>query len=482
MAIEFILVRDPDGVVRGVLADKIGAGEEYAQILKLGYGADGALSLLDEKPSTESAQTAANGFLSAVAAALAGTLEVDLPDAQKTPSGALRVGNTKTKLRDEFPTGGLKSALWDLVATGSGMAVSTGNGTTGSYLLISSGTTINAETIVRSKDIFSLPLRLAAFVTASQRIANQEFFVELIEVDAAGAPVVGTSQTNAGTSPNHASVKFDGISATSALMTARSGDAPEFVSAATTITTTAPTGTGPNWFPSGLVELQVSGEHVQLLQAPVDTLAAATAARRITQAAPDPEALYKLQIRARNLGTAPATSTDWRVHAIRLFDYTRLDVNVIGGPGHGAAASAVAVNVAGGTLALSAGTNLAGDIGVQYRANAIGGGTPANVNSPATPAAQSLKAGAGRITSYDLSNVAAQPRYLKVFNTAGAVVLGTTPAAFEIAIPAGQTKTLGPAGGIALTAGIQIAVTGARGLTDATAITLGDVVGHIETV
>jgi hypothetical protein len=457
--------------------------------LKLGYGADGDLSLLDEKPSTQAAQTAANGFLSAIAAALAGTLDVDLPDAQKTPSGALRVGNTKTKLRDEFPTGGLKSALWDLVATGSGMAVSTGNGTTGSYLLISSGTTINAETIVRSKDVFQLPLRLAAFVTASQRIANQEFFVELIQVDAAGAPVVGTSQTNAGTAPNYAAVKFDGTLATSALVAARSGGAPEFVSAASTITTTAATGTGPNWFPAGMVELQVSGEQVQLLQAAVDTTAANPPARRITQAAPDPEALYKLQIRARNLGTAPATSTDWRVHAIRLFDYTRFDVNVIGGPGHGGPASAVPVNVAGGTLALSAntptlaaGTNLAGDFGVQYRANAIGAGTPANVNSPATPVAQSLKAGAGRITSYDLSNVAAQPRYLKVFNTAGAVTMGTTPAAFEIAIPPGQTKTLGPAGGIALTAGIQIAVTGARGLTDATAITLGDVVGHIETV
>jgi hypothetical protein len=434
MAIETITVKDAADATKGVLADKIGEGEEYAQVFKFGYGADGALTLLAEKPATEAAQTTGNAALASIdtkltdaataanqatsnaalgapddaeaagtsdgtivgllkrartllgtiASAVTNTLTVggtvdvanfpatqpvsgpltdvqlraaavlvDYLAAQKTPSGALRVGNTKTKLRDEFPTGGLKSALWDLIATGSGMTVATGNGTTGSYLLISSGTTINSETIVRSKDVFTLPARFAAFVTASQRIANQEFFVELIEVDAAGAPVVGTSQTNAGTAPNYACVKFDGTVATEARVAARSGNAPEFLSAASTITTTVATGSGPNWFPAGMVELQITGEHVQLLQAAIDVTTAATPARRITQCAPDPEALYKLQIRARNLGTAPASTTDWRVHAIRLFDYSRFDVSVIGGPGHSGAGSSVPVNVAGGSLGLT---------------------------------------------------------------------------------------------------------------------------------
>ena len=490
MALETILVKDAAGTNRGVIVDKIGAGEDYVQVNKLAYGADGTVTLLEEKPATEAAQTSANAALGAPADAeaasgdgsivallkrartllgniatalsgtltvggtvavsnlpatqpvsgtvsvsggataanqatanaalgapadaeasadgsivallkrlrtlLGGTLAVALPASQQTPSGAVRIGNSRTKIRDEFPTGGLKSALWDLIATGAGMTVTTGNGTTGSYLLIASGTTINSETIIRSKDIVSLPARLAAFVTASQRIANQEFFVELIEVDASGVPVVGTAQTNAGTSPNHASVKFDGTTATNALVTVRSGNAPEFVSAANTIVTTVATGTGPNFFPAGMVELQVTGEHVQLLQAAIDVTTAATVARRITQAAPDPEALYKLQIRARNLGTAPASSTDWRVHAIRLFDYARLDVSVIGGPGHGAAGSSVPVNVSGGSLSLTG--TLPAIVG-QAAHDAVLAGNPVRV------AARALTANYAAVASGDTADL-----------------------------------------------------------------------------
>lgn len=305
--------------------------------------------------ATEATIAAINAKLPALSG---GRLPIVLPPGQTSAVGAVLVGNNKSKIRDEFPAGGLNPDLWDLVNLGTGMTVTTGNGTTGSYLAIASGQTTNTETIIRSKDSFTLPVRLAAFVTASNRIANTECFVELIEVDAAGAPVtVAASQTNAGTARNHASVKFDGTTATSALVTVRSGGAPEFVSAGSTITTTAATGTGPNFFPAGFVELQATGEHVALLQAAIDVNTAATVARRVTQAAPNPEALYKLQIRVRNLASAPASSIDWRVHAIRLFDYTRLTAEVIGGPGHGAAAMAVAVNVAGGSVGLS-GTNL----------------------------------------------------------------------------------------------------------------------------
>jgi hypothetical protein len=305
--------------------------------------------------ATEATIAAINAKLPAL---LGGRLPVAIGDPMSA-SGAVLVGNNKSKIRDEFPAGGLNTALWDTIATGSGMTVTTGNGTTGSYLNIASGQTINAETIIRSKDSFTLPVRLAAFVTASNRIINNECFVELIEVDAAGAPVtVAASQTNAGNWRNHTSVKFDGATATSALVTVRSGGAPEFASAGSTITTTAATGSDPNFFPAGFVELQATGEHVALLQAAIDATTAATVARRVTQAAPNPEALYKLQIRVRNLGTAPASSINWRVHAIRLFDYTRFTAEVIGGPGHGAPAMGVPVNVAGGSVGLT-GTNLA---------------------------------------------------------------------------------------------------------------------------
>lgn len=304
----------------------------------------------------------------------ANPLPVNLPSTQRSASGAVLIGNNKSKLRDEFATGGLDPLVWDAIATGAGMSFSTGNGTTGSYLLMTSGTTINSETIIRSKEMFTLPVRLAAFVTASQRIANCEFFVELIEVDpSTGLPVTAVSGgTYSGTYKNYAATVFNGTSATSALVAVRSGAAPEFASAGSTITTTAATGTGPNFFPAGYAEMQVTGEHVALLQGAVDSTANATVARRVSQAAPNPDVYYKLQMRLRNLGTAPASSTDYRVHAIRLFDYTRTDVSVVGGPGHNSGAMAVPVAVASGVPSSTAGA-AAHDAAVSGNPVRIGG-------------------------------------------------------------------------------------------------------------
>lgn len=326
-------------------------------------------------------------------AAMLGLFGAGLPK-QLSASGALMIGNNRNKLRDEFPAGGLNPNLWDLVSTGAGMTITTGNGTTGSYLNINSGTSINAETIIRSKESFTLPVRLAAFVTASQRIANTEFFVELIEVDPATGNPINTSpaQTNAGVWRNHASIKFDGTSATSAIVTARSGGAPEFVTAASTIVTTVATGTGPNFFPAGYVEMQASGEHVALLQNAVDSTAQAAVARRVTQAAPNPDAVYKLQFRLRNLGTAPASATDYRVHTIRLFDFTRLTAEIIGGPGHSGAGMGAPVNATqSGTwsFAIAASqtlTNLTNLLGGQAAHDAVIAGAPLRIGARAVTA------------------------------------------------------------------------------------------------
>jgi hypothetical protein len=67
MALETILVKDAAGTDRGVVVDKIGAGEDYVQIQKMAYGADGAVVPLAEKPATESKQTDANAALGAPA-------------------------------------------------------------------------------------------------------------------------------------------------------------------------------------------------------------------------------------------------------------------------------------------------------------------------------------------------------------------------------------------------------------------------------
>ena len=133
-----------------------------------------------------------------------------------------------------------------------------------------------------------------------------------------------------------------------------------------------------------------------------------------------------------------------------------------------------------GTGSVAAGVNAIGDVGIQYRANATGAASVANLACPATPAAQAVKAGAGRLLSICITNTAASTRWLKVWNTAaGSVTLGTTSALFEVGIPAGQNVTLDLGGGIGFATAITMAVTGGQGLTNNAAVTLGDVTGAI---
>lgn len=136
------------------------------------------------------------------------------------------------------------------------------------------------------------------------------------------------------------------------------------------------------------------------------------------------------------------------------------------------------VSLATNTPTLAAGTNLAADVGVQYRATATGGASTLSVLSPATPAATAIKAGAGRLIGAVLVNSAATVRSVKFWNTAVAgVTMGTTAAIFEWDIPPGGFLQFQLPGGIGFATAITYAVTGAKGLTDNTAITLNDVSG-----
>lgn len=133
-----------------------------------------------------------------------------------------------------------------------------------------------------------------------------------------------------------------------------------------------------------------------------------------------------------------------------------------------------------GTGSLAAGTNAIGDLGVQYRANATGAASVANLLCPATPAVQAVKASAGRLLSITATNTNAAFRSIKIWNTAsGGITLGTTAALLEIGIPPNQTIQFSLDGGIGFATAISMAVTGGQGLTNNTAVTVGDVTGIV---
>lgn len=75
-------------------------------------------------------------------------------------------------------TNNVDTDFFTLVQTGSGMTVNQ----TGGNLVITTGTTARSETLIRSNKAFTGGIRLRAQTVLSQRIANQQFFVELVDV------------------------------------------------------------------------------------------------------------------------------------------------------------------------------------------------------------------------------------------------------------------------------------------------------------
>jgi hypothetical protein len=132
--------------------------------------------------------------------------------------------------------------------------------------------------------------------------------------------------------------------------------------------------------------------------------------------------------------------------------------------------------------ATPAGTNLMGDVGLQYRTGATGAGAAVALMSPAVPASLAVKTAAGRLLGVMLQNSASGVRSVKFWNalTAG-VTLGTTAALFELDIPAGQSVYMAFEGGIGFSTGITCAVTAAKGLNDntATGLAANDVSGAV---
>jgi hypothetical protein len=422
------------------------------------------------------------------------------------------------------------------LGTGVGVSQSSGN------LVVTSGTTTNAEFLARSTKSFRGAWIARAQVQLSQRIVNQNFAVLLADrigeglsytinsatsvtvtltghtftaenvgqfmflgaiSGAAGVPgryaiasvVAGTSITftvagwpasGSGTLDlfgwNWVRTLYSGTTATNALADAQrrgwnSGD--------TTLTIQSTAASGH------IVQMAVDGRNTYWS----DTLAASAAAPALVTRGsrfanmPDQDVELFLYLWLFNGTVAPASTTTWTVGFVSVEDTVNLPVYLAGNraqsmpmpvvfPAAQPVSGTVTANI--GTGALAAGTNAIGDVGRQYRANATGAATLANLACPATPAAQNVKGTAGRLLSITATNTNAAARWIKLWNTLNTgVTMGTTAAIAELAIPPNQTVTFVMEGGLAFSTAISIAVTGGQGLTNNTAVTLGDVTGLI---
>lgn len=97
-------------------------------------------------------------------------------------------------------------------------------------------------------------------------------------------------------------------------------------------------------------------------------------------------------------------------------------------------------------------------------------------NSAATTNATLVKNTAGTLWSIAVSNTNAAARFLKLYNLTTAPTVGTSVPVFTVAVPSGGTVLVnGGSNGIRFATGISLAITGAAGDLDTTAIGAGEV-------
>lgn len=372
-------------------------------------------------------------------------LQLDRPGANG--DGSL-ISGTKTRYRREFTDTSL--AAWDVV-TGAGMAISV----TGGNLVVTTGTTANSVTSLTTKETFSVPFKAAFGFKTSQKIANQEFYMELVAVDVNGTvdETVVAAWRVSGT---------DSTTTTVARVETRNGQTGRFQSGNVTVASQTA---------DGIYEIVIESDESQFHNKPIDSISGKTVSLTRNSVSPDPNLLYKLRYRFVNAAVAPASTTTLTCGFVTAVDYTETLVELTGAQGTSNASSALSVLIAGGSVGLTS-TALA-------PSTTAGGTNIHKMLTAATTNGANLKTTAARVYGYHYANTTAAWKYVRLYNKASAPTVGTDSPVMVIPLPPNSAVTAEMAYPAAFATGLSIAVTGGSPDLDATVTAVGDVVGHL---
>lgn len=394
------------------------------------------------------------------------TILEDIKDAlpSKNSGGALIISTTQNKFRDEFFNYDTTDK-WYEKQVGSGMAISLAGDSGGArYLNINTGVTNGAETILLSRIPLSTPFKVSVGVSLSQRIVNQLFAIEIVEIDENGEVVTENSLfTNpyGNDAKNWAAIIFDGTTAANERIGVRAEGLSPDVPVSAAFGTSAATGTTPNFIQAFNFEITINSEMVAFQANAINSTTAGTVIKR-TNVVPNPDKQYALRIRAKNTGVT-ASATDFRIHIVRVLDASRVSVDfgIIGGRIDAQAALPVALTSQ--TMTVSSTTLLP---------SATVGGTTSTHHRISTNDTNlvNVKNSAGSVTSIEISNFDTVPVFFKLYNKASAPVLASDTPIKTIMIPAGQTIILDKTIYYRLSSGISFALTGGITDTDTTAV------------
>ena len=239
-----------------------------------------------------------------------------------------RVGTSKSRFKDDFFDFDIVNN-WTVIQKPDGQTIAPLGDTGGArYLNINSGILSGDETILLSKQFFRGPMKFACSVSLSQRIANQEFYIEMVEVDADGNVITDTTfpapQFN--NARNGAGLMWDGTTAANLKYQIRGAGISSLQSGSVAALTTAATGTTPNFSAAAQFEMLMQTDLVAMQARLVNSVTSSTSIISRTDYVPDASALYAIRIRCKNTGT-PATATDFRIHFVRIIDAARFSVD-----------------------------------------------------------------------------------------------------------------------------------------------------------
>ena len=243
-------------------------------------------------------------------------------DGYDSQDDMLKVKSVQKKFRDSFGGASLDATKWDsVIGTGGAISVAAG------AVTLSSGTTINAQTYIQTKETFTIPFRVSLGFTMTQRIANQTFIVEAISVDPTTLVPDGK---------HCAAFVFDGTVVTTGKYRVQNSGLTPLDSGGVTIPTTA----------SGSVyELEPYADECWFHGGVLDAATGRSNSYRRHQQIPDPNAVYKIRLRWLNGATAPASNTNAVVQYVACQDYAELTAEITAGRGQTVAGQAIGVAV-----------------------------------------------------------------------------------------------------------------------------------------
>lgn len=247
--------------------------------------------------------------------------------------GMLPVQSIQKKWKDDFSKTTLNEEKWEVVKTGAGQTI---DPSIAGDCRINTGTTPDAETIILSKEFFTIPMRGLFGFQISQKIANQEFYLEFVSVDKATGVPDGKSKV---------AWKISGTDSTTTsnarTMTQAGGMTPvESGNLSVSVAQTT----------SALYELELFSDEIWYHTRTMDSTAGRAYSSVRHNNIPDPNAYYKVQIRVKNGSTAPASNTMLQLFFVNVVDYAELTAEITAGRGGASAGQSIATNVTGGSL------------------------------------------------------------------------------------------------------------------------------------